>query len=66
MEGTETERQYLTPEKAAAVLGVSKATLRVWRRLGEGPPAVRAGRRLWRYELRGLYEWLDTQQQVNT
>ena len=62
----ETERRYLTSHEVAAVLGVSNATMRVWRRLGEGPPAVRAGRRLWRYEEHQLYEWMDQQQQVST
>ena len=66
MNGTETDagistRRYLTPQEAAAVLGVSKATLRFWRGQNEGPPAIRAGRRLWRYEERQLYQWMDRQ-----
>ncbi len=71
MHGTETDagtstRRYLTPREAAAVLGVSRATLRVWRGRNEGPPAVRAGRRLWRYEERQLYQWMDRQKVVST
>ncbi len=70
MNGTETDagtstRRYLTPHEAAAVLGVSKAKMRDWLGRNEAPPAIRAGRRLWRYEKRGLYAWLDRQQQVS-
>ena len=37
---------FLTQEEAAAELKVCKRTLDRWRRLGEGPPITRLGRRI--------------------
>jgi hypothetical protein len=41
------------PEAAAAILGVSVATLRKWRRTGEGPTTVRLLHKIF-YDLEGV------------
>jgi predicted site-specific integrase-resolvase len=37
---------FLPPQQAAAELGVCKRTLDRWRKLGEGPPVTKLGRRV--------------------
>jgi hypothetical protein len=47
--------QFLTPEQVAARLQVSQWTLRHWRRTGTGgPPWVRLGPRVIRYDSEAL------------
>jgi hypothetical protein len=41
------------PEAAAAILGVSMATLRKWRRAGEGPSTARLHHKIF-YDLEGV------------
>lgn len=50
--------RYLTTEEVAAMLHLSKATLERWRRQGDGPPFVRAGRRRVLYPADGVDRWL--------
>jgi excisionase family DNA binding protein len=47
----------LTVEDAAARLKVSKHTLNRWRVTGEGPPFVKSGPRLVRYEEAAIENW---------
>jgi len=47
----------LTVEQAAARLQISKHTLNRWRVTGEGPPFVKYGPRLVRYEESVLETW---------
>lgn len=47
----------LTVEDAAARLKISKHTLNRWRVTGEGPPFIKYGPRLVRYEEPVLEEW---------
>lgn len=48
----------LTPLKAAKYLGISEATLRLWRAQGQGPRFFRAGK-LIRFRIRDLNEWIE-------
>ncbi len=47
----------LTVEDAAARLKISKHTLNRWRVTGEGPPYIKYGPRLVRYEEAALDAW---------
>ena len=55
---------YLTTEQAAARLGLNPATMRTWRRQGDGPPWRRFGKWLVRYPVVGLDKWADEPEQV--
>ena len=48
---------FLTQEEAAAELKVCDRTLDRWRRLDEGPPITRLGRRIL-YRRSSLHAWL--------
>ena len=52
---------FLTPDEAAAELKVCARTLDRWRRLGEGPPITRLGRRII-YRRSSLQEWLRSRE----
>ncbi|HEX8899921.1 MAG: helix-turn-helix domain-containing protein [Hyphomonadaceae bacterium] len=47
----------LTVEDAAARLKISKHTLNRWRGTGEGPPYIKSGPRLVRYEESAIENW---------
>jgi predicted site-specific integrase-resolvase len=47
----------LAEDAAAFELGVCRATLKRWRRLGEGPPFLKVGRRVI-YKRSSLENWL--------
>ena len=49
----------VSEKRAAAVLGVSIALLRKWRRTGGGPPYLRIGK-LVRYRLSALRNFMDS------
>jgi hypothetical protein len=49
---------YLTPEAAAAILGVSVHTLEDWRWKRKGPPWIRISRSCVRYDQKVLQDWL--------
>jgi excisionase family DNA binding protein len=51
--------QALTPRQAARYLGVSDATLRLWRSGGKGPKYFRAGEKLVRYRRADLDAWIE-------
>jgi excisionase family DNA binding protein len=48
---------YFTQAEAATELKVSPRTVDRWRRLGEGPPVTKVGRRVL-YRREGLHAWL--------
>ena len=49
----------LTPIKAAKYLGISEASLRLWRSEGKGPRHFRAGEKLIRYRRADLDSWVE-------
>lgn len=48
---------------AAKYVGVTRATLRLWRANGEGPPFFKAGKRLVRYRRVDLDNWIAARTQ---
>jgi hypothetical protein len=52
---------FLTQKKAAAELKICERTLDRWRRLGEGPPITKLGRRVL-YRRSSLQAWLRTRE----
>ena len=68
MNATETEprTRLLSPLEVAEQLGVAPTTLRFWRDRSEGPPAIRVGKKLWKYRQDALEKWLDRQKTVST
>jgi excisionase family DNA binding protein len=50
----------LNPVKAAKYMGVSEATLRLWRSEGKGPQYFRAGDKLVRYRRADLDAWIES------
>lgn len=56
----DTEHQdAFDPRKTARYLGVSDATLRLWRSEGKGPRFYRAGEKLVRYRRADLDAWIE-------
>ena len=53
-------QQALTPQQAARYLGVSDATLRLWRSRCKGPRYFKAGEKLVRYRRADLDAWIET------
>lgn len=51
--------QALTPQQAAKYLGISEASLRLWRSEGKGPRYFRAGEKLVRYRRADLDTWIE-------
>ena len=56
----------LTVEDAAARLKISKHTLNRWRVTGEGPPFIKYGPRLIRYQEAALDEWAAERTRAST
>jgi predicted DNA-binding transcriptional regulator AlpA len=52
---------FLTQDEAAAALKICEKTLDRWRRLGEGPPITKLGRRVL-YRRSSLQAWLRTRE----
>jgi hypothetical protein len=53
---------FLTQDEVAAELNVCKRTLDRWRRLDEGPPVTKLGRRIL-YRRTSVQKWLAAQEQ---
>lgn len=53
---------FLTQHEAAAELKICERTLDRWRRLGEGPPVTKVGRRVY-YRRPTLRTWLCAREQ---
>ncbi|UPT64827.1 MAG: helix-turn-helix domain-containing protein [Hyphomonadaceae bacterium JAD_PAG50586_4] len=56
----------LTVEDAAARLKISKHTLNRWRVTGEGPPFIKSGPRLVRYDQAALDAWAQARTRSST
>ncbi len=56
----------LTVEDAAARLKISKHTLNRWRGTGEGPPYIKSGPRLVRYEEAEIDAWARERRREST
>lgn len=56
----------LTVEDAAARLKISKHTLNRWRVTGEGPPFIKYGPRLVRYDKSALEHWASARTRAST
>lgn len=52
-------QQALTPQQAGRYLGVSDATLRLWRSQSKGPRYFKAGEKLIRYRRTDLDKWIE-------
>jgi DNA-binding transcriptional MerR regulator len=52
---------FLSRHEAAAELNISERTLDRWRRLGQGPPFTKIGRRLY-YRRAGVRAWLGARE----
>jgi excisionase family DNA binding protein len=55
--------ELLTEKELASLLKVSARTLRAWRDAGEGPPAIKIGRRAIRYRRSDVERWLEQQRE---
>lgn len=58
--------RLLTPAEAAALLSISKETIRGWRRTGFGPPYVAIGARRVRYRRRDIDDFIARQLRTST
>lgn len=56
-------RQYMGHEELAEMLGVPVATVRRWRYVQTGPPAVKVGRHI-RYRREDVEAWLEERRQA--
>ena len=54
--------ELISERALSRYLDVPRNTLRRWRRLGKGPPWVRIGVRMIRYDTAHLCRWLEQQQ----
>jgi predicted DNA-binding transcriptional regulator AlpA len=59
--GNQTGFQLLNESQAAKILCVSRACLRHWRAHDGGPPWVRVGLKLVRYNVDALRAWIERQ-----
>ena len=56
--------ELLTDKQVARALKMSRAALRLWRAQGCGPPWIRVGKRLVRYDVPGLRKWIEERMEV--
>jgi len=56
--------EYLKSDEAAKLLRVSTHTLKNWRRYGSGPPFVRLGPTVVRYQRVELEEWIEARRRT--
>ena len=59
------QRKIRVPE-AAALLGLSASTLAKMRVRGDGPPYLKAGKRIVLYDTQDLEVWLATRRRMST
>jgi predicted DNA-binding transcriptional regulator AlpA len=52
--------RLLTRRQTAELIGTSARTLKRWEQQKVGPPALRFSRRMTRYNIEAVREWLDT------
>ena len=53
------QKIYLNSEQTADYLGISVATLKNWRKRGDGPPFIKVNARVIRYQHCDLEAWMD-------
>lgn len=53
------QKIYLNSEQTAEYLGISVATLKNWRKRGDGPPFIKVNARVIRYQIYDLNCWMD-------
>ena len=53
-------RPLATAEQVAAYLGIPKQTVYTWRAAGEGPPAVKIGRKHLRFLWADVDAWVES------
>lgn len=58
-------RRYLKTPQAAALLGLSSATLEDWRWQRKGPPYIRLSSGCIRYDEDQLTEWMEKHSVIN-
>lgn len=56
--------QLLDERQTARLIRVSRGCLRHWRAVGQGPPWLRIGERLVRYNVAALREWVEKEAEV--
>ena len=66
VDGEEMRKSHLRTAEAAALIGISPASLNRLRRDGDGPPAARINARVFRFRLADVEHWLKlrTEQQM--
>ena len=57
------QTRLLMPGEVANLLGVKPKTLEAWRASGEGPPHVKVGRKLIRYDPADVAIWMKEHRQ---
>ena len=58
--------RLLSEGEVANVLGVKPKTVQAWRAAGEGPPHIKAGRKLIRYDPADLILWVREHRQPDS
>jgi predicted DNA-binding transcriptional regulator AlpA len=59
LDASNAELQLLSGRQVSSRFHVSEACLRRWRAIGQGPPWLRIGKRLVRYDVGALRRWLE-------
>ena len=57
------ENNLLDQGEVADLLGIHPKTLGLWREKGIGPPWIRLGEKLIRYEVEGVRAWVESQRE---
>ncbi len=58
--------RLLTRDEVEALFGITRRYLEVAAVRGDGPPMIRVGRRMVRYVVRDLREWIDRNRVAST
>lgn len=58
------ENNLLDQGEVAELLGVHPKTLGLWRKANIGPPWIRLGEKLIRYEVESVRAWVESQREV--
>jgi len=60
------ENNLLDQGEVAELLGVHPKTLGLWREKGQGPPFIRLGEKLIRYNVEDVRAWVESQREKVT
>lgn len=58
--------EAVATEEASQITGVPACTLATWRSRGGGPPFLKLGGRIVRYQRRALFAWMAKHSRTNT